>query len=67
MYQDIERREENMPRDIKAEYEWNKRHYTRYHLALTKEYDEKLKKIMKDYHLGFTEFIKMIIDKLYKE
>ena len=67
MYQDIERREENMPRNIKKECEWSKYHYTRYHLALTKDYAEKLDKILNKSHLGFTEFMKMMIDNLSKE
>lgn len=56
-----------MPRNIKKECEWSKYHYTRYHLALTKEYADKLNFILKEYHLGYTEFMKVVIDFYYTE
>lgn len=49
-------------RDYKKEAKRNKELYTRFYLSLTKEYGEKLQKILDENNMTYTCFIKSYID-----
>lgn len=55
----------NLSRNYENEKVWRKYHYSRYHLALTKDYGEKFDYILKKNNLSFTDFMKSMIDYFY--